>query len=286
MAKKYQDEGWLREKIEHEGISRCKIADELSVSHKTVMKYCKRFDIGDDLQKCPNCSHVSPQLGKHWAGSCEYPEFTDYQKNVLTGILMSDGSINHPSGNQNARFRVDMHEPSRPYLKYLSDEVFPVVTTEVKQGERAESKDRESNTFDVNIENCSDMYYLSSRRMPHFNQYLDWYDDGHKYWPCSDIQMNGTVFKHLYVGDGSLTERSGKSYISIAANDQWGIIDDVVEMFGQWVGKPSIIKSQRTNKYDVQINFNGEQTKEIFERMGSAVPGFEYKWPEKYQKHS
>jgi len=282
MPGKYRDKDWLRDKIEAKDISRSKIAEDLSVSHKTVMKYCKRFNIGDDLKQCPNCDYVSPQLGKHWSGSCKYPEISEYQENVLTGILMSDGSINKPQNGQNPRFRIDMYEPSVPYLEYISNNVFPIITTEVRLGEEAESKTRESNTFDINVENCSDMYYLSSRRMPVFQKYLDWYKDGHKNWPCDDIEMNGTIFKHLYVGDGTLTEKSGSYYISIAANDQRNIIDDVVELFAEWVGEPHIGDYKRQKKNDLVISFNERQTEQIFKKMGCAVPGFEYKWPEKY----
>lgn len=280
----YRDEEWLREQVENKGISRVQIADKLSVSHKTIMKYCKRFNVGDDLVDCPNCDHVSPQLSKHWSGSeCEYPQLTDYQEDVLTGILMSDGSINHPQENERSRFRVDMYEPSIPYLQYLSEEVFPVVTTKVRKGETAEkSANRESNTFSLVEENCSDMYYLSSRRMPCFDEYLDWYEDGHKYWPCEDIEMNSTIFKHLYVGDGSLRVKNEIPYISIACNDQSEIIGDVVDMFGDWIGEPTVVEGMRKGdkENDTQIIFSKEQTSRIFERMDEPVPGFQYKWPE------
>lgn len=281
---KYRNEDWLREQVINKNISRVKIANDLSVSHKTIMKYCKRFNIGKDIQECPNCEHASPQLGKHWSGDkCRYPELTKHQKDVLTGLLMSDGSINHPNGNQNARFRVDMYEPSKPYLEYLSEEVFPVITTQVREGETAKhSANRRSNTFDMTEQNCSDMYYLSSRRMPCFNEYLNWYNDGHKYWPCEDIQINSTIFKHLYVGDGSVYVKDGTPYISIACNDQKPVIDKVIKMFDGWVGKPTVVEGNRNGdrENDTKISFNKDQTRRIFERMDEPVPGFQYKWPE------
>lgn len=283
--KNYRDENWLRVKFEEDNLSRSDIAERCGVSHKTVMKYCKRFNIGDDLEECPNCGYKSPQLGNHWSGEkCEYPELTQYQRDVLTGILMSDGHINKPQENQNPRFRVDMYEKSIPYLEYLSGEVFPIITTEVKQGETASSRDRDSNTFDINVKKCSDMYFLSSRRMPCFERYLQWYnDDGHKFWPCEDIYMNSTVFKHLYVGDGHLKTRSGTPYISIALNDQRKVIDDVVQMFEEWGVSPSVVEFQREETTDVRIHFKKYDTEKIFKWIGEPLPGFEYKWPEQYR---
>ena len=284
----YRDESWLREKIEDEEVSRTKLAEMQDTTHKTIMNYCKRYGVGDDLVECPNCEHKSPQLGKHWSGSgCEYPELTQHQKEVLVGILMGDGSINTPQGNQNARFRVDMYEPSIPYLEYLSDVIFPVITTDVKQGETVEqSALRSSNTFDLNINRCHDMYYLSSRRMPCFNQYIEWYNENHtKIWPCEDIKLTPTVLKHYFVGDGHWNNKGSADHITFAMNDQKTNVNSVVKMFERIGFTPSNVKiSERTDKNitDVVLSFGKETSYEMFEYMGEPLPSFEYKWPNDY----
>jgi len=283
--KRYRDEKWLRQKIEEENKSRVKIAQIEEVSHKTIMKYSKRYNVGDDLVKCPNCEFVSSQLAKHWSSNnCDYPKLNEHQRDVLTGILMGDGSINLSKGNQNPRFRIDMYEPSLPYLNYLSSKIFPVITTSVSEGETAKSScERNSNTIEKNLKRSHDMYYLSSRRMPFIKEYEEWYINGHKFWPCEDINMNPTIFKHLYVGDGHLYKKSESYYISIAANDQYEIIDEVVSMFNDVGLNPNIVTHDRRDRIDVEIRFNKDDTESIFNWIGEPLPGFEYKWPEKYR---
>lgn len=284
---KYTNEEWLRHEIESENKSRVEVAENEGVSHKTVMKYSKRYNVGDDLQECPNCEEVSPQLGKHWNGSkCEHPKMSQYQQEVIVGILMGDGSINAPQGNQNARFRIDMYEKSVPYLEYLSEKVFPVVTTEVRAGETAEERSqRKTNPFGIDSENASDMFYLSSRRMPCLNKFLSWYVDGNKTWPCGEIELTPTVLKHYFVGDGNYNTNGNADYIELSMSNQLENMENVISMFESAGFEPKNVKERSRdgkNAIDVVVSFDKQTTQKMFEYMGEPLPSFEYKWPNDY----
>lgn len=282
----YMKEEWLEEKLS-EGFSKDELAEECSVSRKIITKWMKRYELGDNLLECPNCGEkYYRELGKHWSSrECEYPEITDRQWEIMTGVLMGDGTVQF-SEEQNPRFRCDMYEPSKEYLKYLTSEEFPVLMTSVKEGESAEdrAKRHRKSRFnsDAKAENLSTMFYVMTRRLPHLDVFQSWYENGSE-WDCGDIHLTPLTLKHYFVADGCWNNSYSSDYISFTLNNQREIIDEAEQLFLDVGFEPTRTGIyERENTTDVEICFGKETSYEMFEYMGESLPGFDYKWPEKY----
>jgi hypothetical protein len=208
---------------------------------------------------CPDCGneYQSSGLGTHISKSdCEYPDFTEHQKEVLTGVLMGDGTVVRNNGNPD--FRIKMI--NKDYLLHLKD-IFGSLATEVSL-ERVDEDD-----------NHNDIYQLRLRSNPNIQQFADWYSTGKKVFP-DDIELTPTVLRHWYVCDGTLYERSTVSHhFSICAKNEGENIEKLKSYFiEQGLPEPN------TPSYG-KFKFYAEGTQEIFDYIGwNPVPGFEYKW--------
>jgi len=112
---------------------------------------------------------------------------TEYQHEVVTGVLMGDGTINRQNG-WNPCLTVNM--TACEYLQYL-DEVFGILSTGVRMHQTAEQSYNNGGKFGKNttVENYSDVYRLRTRRLPELHEYASWYDTGKKVWPES-VELN------------------------------------------------------------------------------------------------
>ena len=82
-----------------------------------------------DKVECPECGDEYQTLGTHWYyNESHRPELTDYQKEVITGLMMGDGSLNRQQG-ENPRLVVGMI--TKEYLEEL-DEIFGCLSTGVR----------------------------------------------------------------------------------------------------------------------------------------------------------
>lgn len=221
-------------------------------------------------------------LGQHWRlSNCEYPRLSEYQEEVLTGVLMADGSINNGDTDQNPRFRIDLCESSKPYLEYLSEEVFPVITTDVRVGESGSDRVKRHREDGFNpqakAENYSDMYYLQSRRLPWLDEYVDKFTGE---WPCEEIELTPTTLKHYYVGDGCWHTSGNHDSIMLSMKNQVENMDSVKSMFEEAGFPPSniYVNEDGSGLKDVSMAFGNDTSREMFEVMGSSLPGFGYKF--------
>jgi len=109
---------------------------------------------------CQQCGNEYQRIGTHWShpnSSCSHPSFTDHQQEIITGLLMGDGSIDN--SRKNPRIETQMISPN--YLEYIADE-FGVLGSEVSlamtAAENAKAKRDSGFSPNANAENYSDVY--------------------------------------------------------------------------------------------------------------------------------
>lgn len=235
----------------------------------------------DDWTEC-SCGDHFKFIGNHWQGYPDHrPSFTDRQLDIIRGMLMSDGYLDSPTDGRNPLLQIRMTTPE--YLEYL-DQEFGVLSNEYRIDMTAEENaERNRQTgFDVNAkaENYQDTYRLTTKRHPELKVFSSWYDSGKKIWPCDEIELTPTVLTHLYCGDGTLApDYCG---ISIAMSNELDRIDKVKDMFRRKGFDPSrvdVSDRERGGKR-VSMYFNAETSREMFDYMDEAPPGFSYKFPD------
>jgi len=233
---------------------------------------------------CQQCGNEYQKIATHWSknSSCSHPSFTDHQREIITGVLMGDGSINN-SGNRNPYIKVEMISPN--YLEYIADE-FGILGGEVtlKMTAAESAKDARDSGFSPNAktENYSDKYCWWSMSHPELQQFAGWYNSGKKVWPA-DIELTPTVLKHWYCGDGCWDNSGGNNYIKVSMANEVNNTDKIDQMFRN-VGLPAPsnygISERKDGSKICNAHFTVDQSKELWEYMGRPLPDFEYKWPE------
>jgi len=228
-----------------------------------------------DKVACPECGKEYSSLGNHWQWNPKHrPEFTQQQKEIITGLVMADGCINR--GGKKPRLTSNMI--SSNYLKYI-DDIFGCLSTGVSLKLTAKEnarRDRNSR-FNANAKakNYSNIYNWKTRRHPDLQQWADWYSTGEKLWP-EDIELTPTVLKHWYCGDGNWENSGTSNRIKISMENEMENIEKVLSMFiNSGLPKPSTHSGHK-------IVFTVDKSKELWEYMGKPLPDFYYKWPEQY----
>jgi hypothetical protein len=233
---------------------------------------------------CPECGEEYKQLGQHWRWNKHHrPSFTDYQKEVITGLLMGDGCIRR--SDKNPRIQCEMISPN--YLEYISY-IFGCLGTGVSLKCTAEENAKRSRNSgfrpNAKSENYSDVYYWRSRNNPELEEFADWYSTGEKLWP-EDIELTPTVLKHWYCGDGCWQNKSNNNCIKISMANEIENQDKVSQMFKK-VGLPTpsnyVISERKDGGKTCGALWTIEQSKKLWDYMGEPLPDFYYKWPEEY----
>jgi len=172
---------------------------------------------------------------------------------------------------------------TKEYLEHLSDNVFPIVGHDVFLSKTAEeSAKRHRNTGfnpEADTEDYSDLYQFKLMPHPELQQYREWYSSGSKVFP-EDIELTPTTLKQYYVGDGDFYS---KDYIAkIVLSNERDNREKIMDMFKRagfndfsW----SRVEMPGDRKDDARIRFGVEGTKNFFDYVGGAPPGFEYRWP-------
>lgn len=234
---------------------------------------------------CHQCGNEYQQIGNHWVGnsSCSHKEFTDYQREIITGILMGDGSISIIG--KNPQLRVKMISPN--YLQYVADKFGILgngVKTKMTAAESSEQARKSGFNPNAKKENYSDVYEWCSISHPELHEFEDWYSSGEKVWP-KDIKLTPTVLKHWYCGDGHWDNSGSNNHIEIEMANEVNETEKVNQMF-ESVGLPTpsnySIGKKRDRSTDCSAQFTVDQSKELWQYMGDPLPGFEYKWPKEY----
>jgi hypothetical protein len=220
-----------------------------------------------DSTKCPACGNEYSQLGNHWQHSPQHrPKLTEYQHEVATGLLMGDGNICIRDG-MNPYLQANMITPK--YLEYL-DDVFGVLSTGVRK---------------MKSETSDNMFSWKTRSIAEFKAYETWYNSGSKKWP-RELELTPTILKHLYCCDGHFSENSGSRYVSISASNERHDTDYLSNLFTNVdLPEPTVSVYERNDGKpdDCVISFSTHDNDQLFSYMGEPLPGFEYKWSDKFK---
>jgi len=231
------------------------------------------------MSVCPNCGSEYKRVTQHWAMSdCSYPEFTDKQWEILTGLLMGDGCVTSEEG-RNPRFMVNMI--TKEYLEWL-DNQFGILSTGVRH-QKTPEQSAEQSALNINSNNCSDVYRWTTIRHPKLKELRDWYDSGKKVWPKS--KLSPTAIKHLYVSDGSYEKYGSSNHIRIHLSNELENREEVSKMFkesGYPIQKWRIYNrdNRKSNTKKASVDFSVDVSEKIWKDIGKPLPGFEYKWPQ------
>ena len=130
---KYKDSQWLRQKYIKEDLNQREIADICNVTNVCISQWLKRHGIRKSktpIVKCDVCGSEFAHVSKHWRNSdCGYPNLTNYQREVIIGLLMGDGYVSHEDDNKMPLMQVGM--VTKKFLEYLDSKVFPKLGTGV-----------------------------------------------------------------------------------------------------------------------------------------------------------
>jgi len=205
------------------------------------------------MTKCPTCCDNFDSLGTHfrWNESC-VKEIEKYEKDILFGILLSDGWIG-TSGKV-----IQGEWACEEYVKYIEKELGWIVSDVTKRSDR-------------------DIWQLCTISLEEIKEIGDkFYEDNKKRFPL-DVEITNTIMRHWYAGDGHLRVRDSRKDIMILScyNEK-----DRIEKVCNWVeecgfSRPNVHESKRS----VNLYFSTKNTKKILTNM-DAIPGYEYKWGE------
>lgn len=243
--------------------------------NKSIAKYPNQSSgkgdcINEDRREpCPNCNEEFINMGQHWKSSrCNYPELSRHQRDLLRGILMSDGSVQFDGNN---RLKVNM--TCEDFLEWLANELSEICPNRypILQQTSYEAKESARKSFGDDV--CQDSeykekYQVLTRSHPFMNEFDDWYVPEKKF-PLNDLELTPAVAKMWYCGDGRLD--MSKERAEIACSNEADRIDAVADLI-------------REKGFDANTTINGairippRDTPEFLDWMGDPPPDFEYKW--------
>lgn len=203
--------------------------------------------VDDALIECADCGGKFEHLGKHTSqSSCNLPSLTDRQKEIVTGVLMGDGTITE--GSNNCEFAVGM--VTEDFIYWLQEQLSPF----------------SSNVMVKETEN-KDIYRLTTTPHKEFTELRSWYDSGQKKFP-NKLELTPLILKMWYVTDGGRSN----GYPRITSINESDRPNYLLSLFD---GLPFGVTWDGTK--DIQINSNDVDS--FYNYIGEPVPGFKYKWP-------
>jgi len=227
--------------------------------------------------KCTQCGREYEKIATHWSmSSCSYPKLTEYQADIVSGVLMGDGCID--ACRNNCRLVVAM--ANKDYLEFLHEELKPHTSSMWKEYGSEEAAERmRENGFrpNANKKDYKPVWRFITKQTPEFNEYRSWYNGSEKQFP-KDINLNHTTLKHWFVCDGTLDISNSCPLASISLNNERGNKEKICSLFDKTPINDYVWAEYDT---DVEIRFNKQGTKTFFDYIGDPISGFEYKWPDK-----
>ena len=231
------------------------------------------------MEECNSCGNEYKNVTLHWVKSdCEKPDLSDYQKELITGIVMGDGSVANPNTADNPTLRVKMI--NEEFLSWLDSELGWLsngYTLTQTAEEAAEENRRSGFSPNARAENYHDKYTLRTKGIDELNRWRDWYGENGKVFP-EDINPTETVMKMWYVCDGALEKYNKTPHISISANNERNNEDKIKSLFTEIGVSPVVNESTRS----WSIRLSQEDSKKFFDYIGDPPDGFRRKWPDYY----
>lgn len=208
---------------------------------------------------CPSCEYEGSRLGHHWSMSqnCSEPEFSDRQHQVITGILLGDGSVTTSDGRK-PMFSVEVNE--RRFVEWVSDELGVFST---------------HNIIERKFEDKQNTYRINSRRLNQLKEYRSWYETGEKRFP-ENLELTPLVLKLWYCTDGgkSVDKRwKKKEYARIASKNESDRKEFILSLFDE-------LPFDANWNDEYRFTFGRKGSYDFWDYIGDPLPGYEYKWPD------
>jgi hypothetical protein len=224
------------------------------------------------MTKCPFCESDTEYktIGNHWRQSCKYPEISDFEYEMISGLLAGDATVKNRSiGNTS----IEVKMVNDLFLNHL-DEILGVKSSGVSKkytGEELSNKNRSESPVSNDC-NFSDQYVLLTRNLPDLNTFREWFKTGSKRIP-KEKELTSTMVKYWYVCDGGLSwnKESNSARSQITSTNESDRLDEIAESIYEKCGaKPAV--------YDDRIMFKPSNTDTFLSWLGSPPEGFEYKF--------
>lgn len=212
---------------------------------------------------CPNGCGSYTNLSKHWCqnSSCDYPDITNHQIDVIKGLIMGDASINLQS--QDWSGRLDLSVVSKDFAKEAASELGFLtnsITIKKKDGISKNNQHR-----------------VVTYSHPIFRKiYNNWYTDKGKKFP-EDLELNHTMLRFWYLGDGSLKFTNADTpYVTISVCNEKSRSDYLVNLFSS-LGYKATCSSK-------ELRVSTKDTPKLLSNI-SSVDDLSYKWELKKSKY-
>lgn len=254
----YQPTGWLGDKFKEIGL--------------------------DNLSRCNSCGEVFSRISLHYNMSgCQYPDIIEQDEDLLVGMQMSDGYL----FNENTPY-LGWRMTNLPFMVWFKD-ILNIETTKIRinlSAKRSHDKrgaydDRERFNNNTHWTNTSDLYKCRTISHPSLSM-LDWYTDSQKRFPDS-IELNERVIKIWYCGDGSLKKYKDRKSIKVRLgvlneSDRVGMIKSLFKKYGLSLDNIYQYEYGDERGDGLRVSFSDKKSRSLLDKIGPAVPGFEYKW--------
>lgn len=217
--------------------------------------------INDGVIICPNCAVAFENISRHW-DTCGEPQLTEYQKSLLTGILMSDATVTDGA--------MTVYNSNLEFLEWLSDELgFMSYSPYLSDLGSERHKRNIKSGFDTDRSaNYCDVYTISIPKHSYVEGFNKWYDDQKR---IPEIDLDSVICKMWYCGDGGLNwdNIDTRAYAEIRCVSESDRDNFIESLFKNTPISPKCVNGN--------IRFYGE-TKEFLDWIGEPPDGMEYKW--------
>lgn len=225
------------------------------------------------MNVCHNCNNKYKSIGIHWnkSSSCDHPQLSDYQKELLIGGLMSDATLSTTDSNRSGRPSFKIYNTNRGFLEWYKNKL-GVIAKDVTLYESGEEKHKRNIEYGFDEErdaNYKDIYRLSTVSHPFNEKLYQWYSSGEKLYP-KDLTLTPTMAKVWYAGDGNINwDKQKRGYCEIGCNNESEYKDKIISLFVNAGFKVSFSNGR--------VRLYGE-SKDFLNWLGEPPNGMEYKW--------
>lgn len=209
---------------------------------------------------CQACGKDYKSLGNHWQwNESHVPELSDYQVDIITGLLMGDANI-QTDKNSSLVVRMTNEEFLEDTRNKLSEVAYNVRLYRDSDEQYELTKELPGTRT---RDGTSDLYGFRTAPHPVFNKLSNWYMEDGKRFP-NTLELNLTIFKYWYVCDGWMNG----SNLQISCSQRYR--NDMKQMFNNFGYDPTIGEQK--------ITFSVSSSKEIIGSIDEPVTGFERKF--------
>jgi len=202
-------------------------------------------------KECYDCGDEYKSVGQHYQQneSCTYPDITDRQRKIITGLLMGDATMERNGINP-------------ALVAYNKNSVFQGWVWQELKGLRSRV-----------MKNSNDVWCVRTWSHPGLQEWAGWYKSGDKRFP-EELNLTPLIAKVWYCCDGGL---SFGGHYTTHATPSFGVtnekdrLDFIKSLFDD------VPVQVRTESRGI-VAISADDRDSFLEWMGDPLPGFEYKW--------